>query len=91
MRFGNRSQMWRVDDQFAAFLDDSAELVTCLASDPEFVVMLVEQGHDSLVFSAGVFDMDLAADFRGVPESRAKISGKQRVGAKTIVIFASDH
>jgi len=66
--FGDGAQVRRVDNQLAAFLYNSSEFVACFAANPKLVVMLIKQGHNSFVFSAGVLDVNLAADFRGPPE-----------------------
>src|SRR5258705_491270 len=80
-----------VNNQLASFFDNSTQLVAGLATYPKFVVMLVEQGHDSFEFAAGVLDMDLATDLRGAPESLTYFAGKQRVGAQAVVIVPRDY
>ena len=74
MGLGNGSQVRRVDDQFATLFDDCAELVARLATNPQLVVMLIEQRHDSLVFATGILDVNVPADFSGAAKGFAKIA-----------------
>ena len=83
--------MRRVDDQLAARLDDSAELVTGLATYPQLIVMLVEQGNDSRVLAACVFDMDLPAYLSGLPKCLTKITGEKCMRPQTIVVLTRDY
>src|ERR1044071_904181 len=39
VRLGDGAEVWGVDDEFAALLDDAAEFVAGLAADPELVVV----------------------------------------------------
>src|SRR5690349_5244001 len=71
--------MWSKNDQLAAVLDDRAEFVTRLSSDPQFVVMGIEKRNHSLVLSPGVTDVDLATDGGRTAESLANVAGEQRV------------
>src|ERR1041385_1705096 len=83
--------MRRVNDQLAAFFDDSTELVTRFAAHPEFVVMLVEQSDDALVLSAGIFDVNVTAHVRGGAKRRTKVTSEQSMRAQTIAVIASHH
>ena len=63
MRFGNRAQVRRINNQLASCFDDAAQLVTCLAANPQLIVVLIEKGHDPLVLATGIFDVNITADF----------------------------
>src|SRR3954468_18436240 len=69
--------MRRVDDQFAAAFDDAPELVTRLSSHPEFIVVIIEDGDDALVASAGVANVHLLADLGGAADRLTQVAGKQ--------------
>src|SRR6266496_403757 len=83
--------MWRIDDQLTTFFDNSSELVTGLAAHPQLVVVLVEQGDDSLVFAARVLDVKLAADVGGPPKGFPNVAGEERMRPQTIVVVARDY
>src|SRR6476659_10895864 len=63
VRFGKLREVWRVDDQLAAFLDDRTKLVAGLAPNPQFIVMRIEQRDYSLVLSIGVTNVNLSTHF----------------------------
>ena len=82
--------MWTKNDQLAAVLDDRAQFVTRLSSDPKFVVMGIEQGNDPLVLPPGVADMDLATNRRSAPESILDIPGEECVSDQPTITVAGD-
>src|SRR6185503_6531950 len=71
--------MWSKNDQLAAVLDDRAQFVTRLSSDPKFVIMGIEQRDHPLVLPSGVTNMDLATDGSSAPECLANISAEESV------------
>src|ERR1041384_793545 len=83
--------MRRVNNQLAAFFDNSAQLVTRFAAHPEFVVMLVEQSDDALVLSAGIFNVNVTANVGSGAKRRTKVAGEQSMRSQAIAIIASHH
>ena len=63
VRFGNAPKPRRIDDKFAAFVDDVPETIARLTSQPKIFVMLVKDGDDAFIATTGVPDVDLAAHF----------------------------
>jgi hypothetical protein len=82
--------MWSKNDQLAAVLDDRAEFVTRLSSDPKFVVMGIEKRDNPLVLPSSVTNMDLAADCGGTPESILDIPGEEGMRYQPPIIAAGD-
>src|SRR5687767_2261878 len=78
--------MWSKNDQLAPVLDDRAEFVTCLSSDPKFVVVGIEKCDHSPILSSGVTNVDFAADGRGASERLANISREKRVSDQLSVV-----
>jgi len=74
------------NDQLAAVLDDRAQFVTRLSSDPQFVVMGIEKRNDPLVLPPGVTNVDLATDGGCTPESILDIPGEESVSDQLPVI-----
>ena len=68
MRFGKTAKLRRVNYQFAASFDHGTEPVAGFAAEPKIFVMLVEQGDNASIFTAGIFDMNQAADLGGTTE-----------------------
>src|SRR5689334_5061194 len=73
-------QMRSKNDQLAAVLDDRAEFVTRLSSNPQFVVMGIEKRNNPLVLPTCVADVDLAADGGSTTESILDIPGEESIG-----------
>ena len=82
--------MWTKNDQLAAVLDDRAQFVTRLSSDPKFVVMRIEQRDNPLVLPSSVTNVDLATDCGGTPESILDIPGEECVSDQPSIIAAGD-
>lgn len=82
--------MWTKNDQLAAVLDDRAEFVTRLSSNPKFVVMAIEQRDNPLVLPSSVTNMDLATDCDGTPESILDIPGEECVSDQPTITVAGD-
>src|SRR5215212_8308166 len=90
MCFGKTTQTWREDYQLTAGLDNTAQLVAGFSAYPKFVVMFVQKGDHSMVFAARVFNVDLAADIRGSPETHPEITNEQSLSTQAVIGFPSD-
>src|SRR5262249_13876970 len=67
----------------------SAQFVTRFSTDPEFVVVLVEQSDNALVFAPRIPDVDLLANLRSAAKCFAKISGEQSMSVQMIFVITS--
>src|SRR5690349_24974243 len=79
VRLRDFCQVRRVDDQLAAFFDYRAKLITRLSTNPQLVVMRIEQRDHSLVLPSRVADVNLSTNFRRTPKTLAYLSRETRV------------
>src|SRR5687768_15515729 len=79
------------NNQLATVFYDRPEFVTRLSSDPQFVVMGIEQRNHSPILPSGVADVDLAADSGCASKSLADVACEKRVGDQFAVSRAGDH
>src|ERR1043166_7000226 len=91
MRLREFCQVWRVDDQLAAFLDDSAQFVTRFAANPQLVIMRIEQCDHAFVLPTRVANVNLSTDFGGPTKRFTNITRENRVRHELAIRFARDN
>ncbi len=79
MRLREAGEVRRENNQLTTVFNNPAKLVTGFASHPQFVVMLIKQGDDTLEFASGIADMNTAANFSSTPKRFTDLAGEERV------------
>src|SRR5437773_3131300 len=75
-----------INDQSAAFFNDRPEPITRFASNPEIVIMRIEQCNHSFVLSAGVLAVHMAAYCGRLPHCTAKVATEQGMHSQPAVV-----
>src|SRR4051812_20249124 len=78
MRLRDLFQMGSINHQLAAFVDNPAQFVAGLTTDPHLVVMIVKYRHHALISAIYGFDVHLPANIGSLSECRFDFANIQR-------------